>query len=132
VLPDWTHNTAGAFFTAVMSGNDERLREVAAKIVSPEFSRAIVVQPDPANQAVLLRFPPPASAPECYFVYIANAKKKGEFRYFTYERTVDVTGSGARGVIGGWNKDHDHQNFGERAYEDSESFVRDVRQLSAL
>jgi len=132
VLPDWAHHTEGAFFSAALSGSDERLREVAAEIVSPDYARKIVVQPDPANQIVLLKLPAPENAPECYFVYITKTKGENVFRYFTYEKTIDVFGSGVRGVIGEWTKDHEHLNHGEKTYENLEDFVKDAKRLSAL
>lgn len=125
LLPKWTHESNGMFFHDLMNGHFERLIAAAKNIVGEEFAKQIEVQKYAEAGGVLIRFPRPTVAPECFFVYIV--KTESGFRFHTYEKTVDLYGSGDKGVVGEWSADGKHLNFGPRKYEDSDSFVSELQ-----
>ena len=127
LIPMWTYQTNGAFFRDLSGGDSRKLLEVAAKLVSPEFSAGISVKPYPELNAVLISFPAPGQPPECYFIYIHGDPASNSFALFTYEMTRDLFNQGHKGVVGSWSTEGSHGNLGFRAYEDSESFVREMQ-----
>lgn len=131
IIPDWTHNTDGAFFADLLAGNYERLRATAAEVVSNEFAESITIENAQEDDGALIKFPEPTGLVECYFAYITTGKNVGTYLYFTYEKTEDEANIGVVGMIGGWSKDLDHFNYGPRTYRDAGSFVSDVQEISA-
>jgi hypothetical protein len=98
VLPRWTHLTEGKFYNDLRNGNYDILLAAASKIVGEEFSKKIIIRRYNDSNGVLLIFPAPVEPPECYFIFIT--KVKNEYRIFTYEKTLDLFGSGNKGVVG--------------------------------
>jgi hypothetical protein len=127
LIPEWTHRTNGAFFGDLSNGRHQRLLDIAAEIVSPEFSNGISIKPYPKVGGLLISFPTPVEPPECYFIYIHKDPKKHAFSLFTYEKTRDPFGRGNKGVVGSWSADGEHGNHGSRTYEDAGSFVTEMQ-----
>ncbi len=125
LLPQWTHESKGAFFDDLMHDHPEKLLKAASEIVGEEFSRRLLVRKYNEFNGVLLTFQTPNEPPECYFIYIVKAKDG--FKFYTYEKTMDLFGSGDKGVVGAWSADGKHSNFGPRKYDDADSFVTELQ-----
>ncbi|MBS1196972.1 MAG: hypothetical protein H6R18_757 [Proteobacteria bacterium] len=127
LIPQWTHQSGGAFFNDLNAGKSEKLIEAATKIVSPEFAAAISVKKYPDKNGILIRFAVPVEVPQCYFAYIYKDKNDNKFSLYTYEKTLDLLKEGNKGVVGLWSAEGGHSNLGARTYEDPESFVGEVQ-----
>lgn len=128
LIPEWTHRSNGAFFEDLSSGQHQRLLDLAAEVVSPEFAGGISIQAYPKADGLLIAFPAPVEPPQCYFIYIRRDPAKRTFSLFTYEKTPDLFGKGHKGgVVGSWSAGGQHGNLGPRDYEDAASFVKDVQ-----
>jgi hypothetical protein len=125
LLPQWTHESEGAFFDDLMHDRLDRLTRAALEIVGEDFSRRIQFRKYPESNGILLTFVAPAEAPECFFIYIA--KTEAGFQFYTYEKTIDLFGTGVKGVLGAWSKDKVHSNLGPRTYEDTNSFAAELQ-----
>lgn len=128
LIPELTHQTNGRFFNALSKGDAQKLLELAAEIVSPEFSAGISITPYPEFDALLISFPPPVQPPQCYFIFIRRDKASNGLALFTYEKTPNLFKDGSKGVVGSWTAEDSHLNLGARTYEDPESFVREMRE----
>ncbi len=124
LLPKWTFNSKGAFFNDLMHDRHEKLKKAAIKIVGEDFRKKITIRKYIDVDGVLLTFPTPKEAAECYFIYIA--RDENEFSFYTYEKTADLLGSGHKGAVCGWSPDMTHINYGFRKYDDAASFVADI------
>ena len=124
LFPEWTHKSNGAFFADLMQGNSQRLLEAAEQIVDKKFSDRIVIQTFADHKGVLIKFPPPNESPECYFIFIKQ-REKG-YLFYTYEKSLNLFGTGEKGVVGSWTANMKHLNMGERMYDDAESFINEV------
>jgi hypothetical protein len=124
LLPQWTHKTKGAFFDDLMNDRTEKMKSAAVEIVGEEFWKGITIRKFNERKAVLLIFPIPKETPEYYFVYIASTENG--YKYFTYEKTFDLQGTGNKGVVGAWSMDGSHINMGARKYEDVDSFISEI------
>ena len=100
------------------------MRTAAAKLIDEDFSKAIVAQTVSDGSAVLLSFPKPVEAPECYFVLVIKTEES--FRYVTLEMTEDILDMGFKSVIGEWTAEGSHLNLGVRKYIDLESFLNEA------
>ena len=127
MLPEWAHNSEGKFFKDLIDGHLDILLTAASNVVGEAFSKNISIQISNDGNGVLLIFPEPAEPPECYFVFITKVKEG--YRFFTYEKTHDLLGSGNKGVVGEWLPDGKHLNYGPRKYEDAENFVNDLKEF---
>jgi hypothetical protein len=126
LLPKWTYQSEGMFFDDLMQNRTQKLMAAASDIVGEAFAREISFRSFPEAKGVLITFSPPKEIPECFFVYIA---KKGDgFKFYTYEKTLDLGKSGDKGVIGEWKADGAHGNLGPRKYDDPDSFVRELQE----
>jgi len=130
ILSQWTHKSNGAFLKDLMSGNSSRLVTSAKKMISADYASGITVKPVGTLAGVLITFPKPTQPAECY--YAAVVKQGEKYRYFTYERTLDITGAGFVGVVGSWTAQGSHLNFGPRMYRDANSFLKDVVKLTTV
>ena len=127
LIPQWTHQSEGAFFNDLNSGKSEKLIEAATKIVSPEFAAAISIKKYPDENGVLIKFAAPVEVPQCYFIFIYKDKNSSKFSLYAYEKTHDLLKEGNKGVVGQWSAEGGHSNLGARTYEDPESFVSEVQ-----
>jgi len=127
LLPRWTYSTKGKFYKDLLNGDYDILLTAASKIVGKEFSKKIIIRRCIDSNGVLLIFPTPVETPECYFIFIT--KVKNGYRFFTYEKTVDLFGSGNKGAVGEWTSEGKHKNLGPRKYEDAEHFIKDLKGL---
>jgi hypothetical protein len=125
LLPQWTFESKGAFFDDLMHDHPDTLIKAASEIVGEEFSQKLSVRKYNEFNGVLLTFQTPNETPECYFIYIV--KEKDGFKLYTYEKTMDLFGSGNKGVVGGWSADGKHSNFGPRKYDDADSFITELQ-----
>ena len=125
LLPKWTFESQGAFFDDLMNGNLDKLIQAASEIVGDDFSQRIIIKKYDESNGVLLTFPAPQEPPECFFIYIF--KRKDGFRFYTYENTIDLFGSGVKGAVCEWSEDRTHKNWGSRNYNDSDSFVSELQ-----
>jgi hypothetical protein len=127
LLPKWTHGSTGNFFDDLVNARLGKLEAAASEIVGEEYARKMSVRNYSEAKGVLITFSPPTQPSECFFVYIVN--KGDRFRFFTYEKTLDPSGSGDKGVIGEWKSDGAHGNLGPRKYDDPDTFVRELQEL---
>ena len=125
LLPQWTHESKGAFFDDLMHDHPDKLMKAASEIVGEEFSRKLLVRKYNDFNGVLLTFQTPNEPPECFFIYIVKAKDG--FKLYTYEKTTDLFGSGDKGVVGAWSADGKHSNLGPRKYDEADSFVTELQ-----
>lgn len=124
VMPRWSHESDGNFYQDLQAGFHLRFFQLAEEMVSAEFSAGIVITQLADKQAVLFSFPSPTAAPACFFALLV--KREQGYDYYTYERTIDLPGLPAAGVVGFWDAEGGHGNLGPRAYRDADSFVRDL------
>jgi len=124
LIPNWLFSSEGAFFSDMQNGVTSELITATRDIVSQEFANQIVISAIVGQQAVLITFPEPESPPNCFYAIIE--KTETGFKYTTYESTIDVTNSGIAGVVGGWDIEGGHQNYGPRGYKKASDFVNDV------
>ena len=60
----------------------------------------------------------------CYFVLVQ--KNESGFSYYTYEKSMKFGDEEFVGVVGGWDGEGNHSNFGPRTYRTEMEFVEDV------
>ncbi len=131
LIPGWAHQTDGAFFRDLSAGELTQLRAIATDLVSADYAKQIEVTAVPQQQGLLLTFPQPNVPPQCFFIFIQQ-RENNTYAVYTYEKAFSVTGleSGRVGVVGSWPADGGHANHGTRAYQDAESFLKDIATLS--
>ena len=120
LLPNWVHGTKGEFYKDLLAGRSKALMRAASK-----YSQKVSVKTYPKKGGVLLGFQSPIEPTECYFAYISKTPKG--FRFFTYEKSVDLFGDGLKGSIGEWHPGARRSNLGFRKYTDENSFLADVQ-----
>ena len=124
LLPEWTHQTKGEFFSDLSKGKLDRITEAATDIVGKDFAQKLSVRTLPGSSRVLIKFEEPGEPPLCFFALV---EKRGDaFRYFTLERTEDIFEDGTRSVFGEWDGQGAHMNLGTRKYSDEEHFLADI------
>ncbi len=124
LISKWVFESEGAFYADIKQGNVARLLSAAEDIVAPEYAKGIAITAIQNKEAVLITFPEPDSPPNCYYAIVE--KVEDGFKYITYESTLDITDSGFFGVVGGWDSEGGHHNYGPREYRSSADFVADV------
>jgi hypothetical protein len=124
LLPKWTHNSKGAFFSDLKKGEAVHLKAVAKDFLGETYASEITTRTLQDGNAVLISFPKPAEVPECFHVIII--REEDAYRFVTLELTEDIAGIGCVSVVGEWTADGGHQNRGPRKYSDSEAFVAEV------
>lgn len=124
LINNWVFESDGEFFFDLYNGDVSRFLDTAAEVVTPEYADEIDIRPLVNDDAVLIIFPDPEVPPQCYYALII--KNGDEYAYYTYEKTADLGESDVAGVLGGWNDEGDHLNFGPRLYRTAEAFVRDT------
>jgi len=125
LISKWVFESEGWFYADLLHGHLDDLVRAAEEIISTDYANGIAVIPLEKHPAILIVFPPPEAPPNCYYALIVR-DGENEFRYFTYERTMEDTKSRIYGVVGGWDREGDHHNFGGRRYKTPEEFVADV------
>lgn len=132
VIPAWTFEYQEMFLADLIKGDLSKLKSVTADIISQEYAQQINSIPVDLNSededalAAVIVFPVPKYAPNCFFVMIK--KERGQFSYHTYEKTPSLLSDvdTVVGVMGGWDADGNHLNFGPRAYDDIDSFIEEL------
>ena len=124
LIAEWMFESEGDFYADLIEGNNDKFFEVAAEIVNPEYAIGIVVTPMIESGVVLFSFPTPLTSPNCYFSIIK--KEATGFSYYTYEKTLDYGEKEFIAVVGGWDEDGSHMNFGIRNYQTGQDFVTDI------
>ncbi|MDP5211311.1 hypothetical protein [Microbulbifer sp. 2205BS26-8] len=124
LISKWVFESEGAFFFDIYNGQIGQLIEAASEIVDSDYANEVTVVPLYDRDAVLIKFPEPKALANCFFALI---KKEGNsYSYYTYEKTVNIEGEAVAGVLGGWNSDGGHRNFGLRGYKSENQFIADV------
>ena len=124
VISKWVFESSGAFFADLQAGNTVRLLSVAERIVTPEYAQGVTVTPVDGKEAVLIRFPEPTSPANCFFALIE--KTNDGFSYYTYEKTLNLGEYNVAGVLGGWDQQGQHSNYGPRSYKTFAEFIKDA------
>lgn len=124
LIPDWVFQSEGEFFFDIYNGQVDQLMDAVADLVSPEYARQIDVTPLYDKNAVVIRFPPPEEMPQCFYVLVK--KRDDGFHYYTYEKAMNFGDDSVVGVLGGWDSEGSHQNYGPRSYSAQQDFVSDV------
>jgi hypothetical protein len=125
VISKWVFESEGWFYADLLHGNLDDLVRAAEEIISTDYANGIAVIPLEKHSAILIVFPHPDTPPNCYYALIIR-DGDNDFRYITYERTMDITKSRIYGVVGSWDREGNHSNFGGRTYKTSEEFVADA------
>lgn len=95
--------------------------------ISPEGLDVHVPAPEKGAGIVILEFPRPAASAEAYFAALI-AMPDGTLHYLTLERSFDLLGTGENAtVLGGWDDEGGHLNYGEGAKPVLADFERQVR-----
>jgi hypothetical protein len=128
LIPQWVHDTNGAFFSDLVNGEHAQLLAFASQVVSSEFSEGISIITYPEKASFLIRFPEPGEPPECFFIYVQKNEDSETFSLYTYEKTLELGEGGFKGVVGSWSADKSHANQGPRSYDDAASFISDVEE----
>ncbi|PTB88457.1 hypothetical protein C9927_04080 [Pseudidiomarina aestuarii] len=130
ILPEWTHHSDGQFYDELRAGDDSYFREVATEILGEDYANSIEIQSIENEEAVLINFPEPKSFTHCYAVLILkNPNFEGAvdtFQYITLEKTLPHDDHPRLAVLGNWNAEGSHGNFGARTYTDAQTFLEDV------
>lgn len=125
LLPEWTFTTNGMFYSDLLVGELTLLRQAATEVISEDYAMAITSEVVDNGNSVLLTFPTPQKMANCYFVLIQ--KKDGEFRFYTYEKTLSFGDDDpVIGVVGTWSSNGNHGNLGGRTYREGMEFVKDI------
>lgn len=124
LIRDWLFESDGEFFFDMKNGDVDYLIQAAAEIVNPEYADEIYITPIAGKDAVSIRFPEPNAYANCYYSII---KKDGDvFSYYTYEKTMNFGDESIVGVVGSWDSEGRHSNFGARGYSSEEEFIEDI------
>lgn len=123
LLPKWTFNSEGEFFSDLHSGEIQFLEAVATDIVSSDYARELSVNVVDSH-TVLITFPEPKTFPHCYYALVIQ--RESGYEYITYEKTMTLGDDAVVGVVGGWSAQGTHQNLGARTYSSAQDFVYDV------
>ena len=124
LIGEWVFDSDGAFFFDLINGNVARFLDAATQMLDSEYAEGIAIRPLVDHQAVLLIFPTPEAAPNCYFALI---KKEGEqYQYYTYEKTLNLWQEPYYGVVGSWDAEGNHENHGPRHYQTEQAFLDDM------
>lgn len=124
ILPQWTYESEGRFLHDLMHNELTQLKRVAAEIVSPEYAEKITVKTIDGQNLAIIVFPQPKFPANCFFVLIT--RDEDDFSYTTYEKSFNILSDDEFvGVVGGWNSEGGHLNYGPRKYSDVESFIKD-------
>jgi hypothetical protein len=124
LIPKWVFESDGEFYFDLYNRNVERLLDAAAEIISPEYAKEIKINPLVDQNAVSISFSEPDSMANCYFVLVQ--KTESGYSYYTYEKTFQFDNEDFVGVVGGWDSEGNHSNFGSRSYKTEQEFVADV------
>ena len=124
VISKWLFDSDGAFFFDMVNGSAGQFIEAASEIVNAEYANGIIIRPIPSRDAVLIKFPEPKSVPNCYYSILA--KSGDTFSYHTYEKAMSFGGEDFVGVVGGWDSEGNHSNFGPRDYLSDDQFIMDI------
>lgn len=125
ILPQWTFNSNGNFYTDLVNGNLDGLKSAATEIVSKEFAEQIKTEVFNKDNAVLIKFPEPQAFANCFFVLIQ--KNDNNYSFLTYEKTIPLgENDQVKGVVGAWSDEGSHLNLGGRTYTKPSDFVADM------
>lgn len=125
ILPEWTFTTDGKFYEDLLKGDLSHLKMAATEVISSDYAQGISSKIIKDSDSVLIKFPQPKAMSNCFFVLIL--KNKGEFSFYTYERTMNFGGDDpVIGVVGSWSSEGSHGNLGGRTYSNASDFVSDI------
>lgn len=124
LIAKWVFESDGAFFFDMNNRNPQQLIDAASDIINPEYANKIAITPIVGRNAVSIRFPEPDSFGNCYFALIE--KEGSGFSYYTYEKTMTFGEEAFVGVVGGWDNEGGHSNYGPRGYKREDEFIEDV------
>ena len=124
LIAKWIFESNGAFFFDMNNRKSQKLIEAASDIISQEYANKIIITPIAGRNAVSIRFPEPDSFGNCYFALIK--KEDVGFSYYTYEKTMTFGEEDVVGVVGGWNKEGGHNNYGSRGYNSEKEFIEET------
>lgn len=127
LISKWLFETEGDFFYDMQIGRIEKLLTAATEIVSQEYSEGIYVTPVENSHAVLITFPIPQKIANCFYALLL--KDESGYHYYTYEKTIPMGDLSIAGVVGGWDSEENHHNYGPRTYTGASDFVKDVLTL---
>lgn len=95
--------------------------------VSPDGIDVVVPAAPDGIKLVVLVFPKPEASAEAWFAALVT-KPDGSLQYLTLEKSIDLFGEGGPAtVLGGWDQDGTHLNFGEGSKPTVEEFEKLVR-----
>lgn len=129
LVSEWLFFSDGAFFFDMINGSIAQFMAAATDVVGADYADNISITLMTDYQVVVLGFPEPRHPPNCYFALIR--KQGDQYAYYTYEKTPDLWERPYYGVVGAWNKEGNHENFGPRDYRTQEAFVDDILQQIA-
>jgi hypothetical protein len=140
VMPRLFYRDADRLMTAMAERRAELLRAMWVDLGEQFFSTAqvaadgidvFVPAPAPGPRVVVLVFPRPVAPAEAFFAALVEMPGGG-LSYFTLEKPFDPLGEGVpETMLGGWDQEGTHLNFGPGPKPIPEDFVAAVRRLVA-
>src|SRR5579862_539847 len=124
IVPAWVHKSEGAFYSDLEHGETKQLFETAMEIVGKDFADGIKIRKIDKPDGVLITFPKPREAPECFFAAIL--KDGSAYHYVTLELGEDMMGDGSKTFLCEWASDGSHLDFGPRKYDDEARFLSEL------
>jgi hypothetical protein len=124
LLPAWVHKSEGAFYADLAQGDTKRLTEAATEIIGKDFADGIKIRKIEKPDGVLITFPKPKEAPECFFA--AVLKDGSEYHYVTLELGENILDDGAKTFLCEWSSEGSHLDFGPRKYDDEAHFLSEL------
>jgi hypothetical protein len=124
LLPGWVHKSEGAFYSDLEQGNTKQLTDAATEILGKDFADGIKIRKIDKPDGVLIAFPKPKEAPQCFFA--AVLKDGSEYHYVTLELGEDIASDGSKTFLCEWANNGDHLDFGPRKYDDEAHFLSEL------
>lgn len=140
VMPRLFYRDAEKLSNALAERKAELLRAMWVDLGEQFFATAqvapdgidVVVPAAPGGiKMVVLVFPKPEASAEAWFAALVTMPD-GTLRYLTLEKAIDLFGEGGPAtVLGGWDPEGAHLNFGEGSEPTVEEFAKLVRAFLA-
>jgi hypothetical protein len=121
--------TGSRFFNDLFTGNTAPFLEIVEGPLGKEYASGIKISPIHKSTCdlVLISFPQPQFQALC--IQAALVKKDGKYRYITLEEPDKSDINGTKTVVGEWTSDNNHNIYGQRNYDDQESFLNEIDKL---
>ena len=124
ILPAWVHKSEGAFYADLVQGDTKKLTEAATEIIGKDFADGIKIRKIDKSDGVLITFPKPKEAPECFFA--AVLKDGSAYHYVTLELGENLLNDGTQTFFCERASNGSHLDFGPRKFADEAHFLSEL------